>query len=296
MQFCTSSSSQTASARKEVSSHHFTLLAPFNWRNEHRFRDVKVDPTAHGALLGAVQRFRGAAYVSDGAVKADSLTPDGRHHQSIDPDSWHFLIRNADAEVISCARYHAITNPTFESTLTSKATLGQSPEWQAKVRLIVENSIRLASQRGANFAELGGWCVAPSSRNTAHALRTVLQMYALGEILGGTVGLSTATTRHASSSILQRLGASRAELNGDPLPSYFDPTYNCEMDLLQFDSLRPAAKYAGYVTDYIAQMNEEMKVVCCQPALPTNVGSLLALSKALRPATSAFANPIARVA
>jgi len=296
MQFCTSSSSQTASARKEVSPHHYTLLAPSNWRNEHRFKDVKVDPTDHGNLLAAIQRFRGAAYVFDGAVKADSLTPDGRHHQSIDPDSWHFLIRNADAEVISCARYHAITNPTFESTHTSKSALGQSPEWQTKMRLIVENSIRLASQRGANFAELGGWCVAPSSRNSSHALRTVLQMYALGEILGGTVGLSTATTRHASSSILQRLGASRAELNGDPLPSYFDPAYNCEMDLLQFDSLRPAAKYAGYVTDYIAQMNDEMNVICCQPALATNVASLLALSNALRPATSAMANPVPKVA
>jgi len=296
MQFCSNSSSQTASARKEVSSHRFTLLAPFHWRNEHRFKDVQVDPTAHGDLLASVQRFRGAAYVSDGAVKADSLTPDGRHHQSIDPDSWHFLIRNADAEVISCARYHAITNPTFESTLTSRSTLDQSPEWRTKARLIVENSIRLASQRGANFAELGGWCVAPSSRNTSHALRTVLQMYALGEILGGTVGLSTATTRHASSSILQRLGANRAELNGDPLPSYFDPTYNCEMDLLQFDSLRPAAKYAGYVTDYIAQMNEEMRVVCCQPALPTNIASLLALSQALRPTISALADRVDKIA
>ena len=296
MQSCTSSPTQVSSTQKEDSLFRCTLLAPVNWQNDHRFRDVKFDPNAHGDLLAAIQRFRGAAYVADGAVKADALTADGRHHQPIDPDSWHFFIHKADGEVTSCARYHAIANPTFESTLTSQSTLGQSPEWRTKVRQIVENSIRLASDRGGNFAELGGWCVAPSARNSSHALRTVLQMYALGEILGGGVGLSTATTRHASSSILQRLGASRVELNGDPLPSYFDPAFNCDMDLLQFDSLRPAAKYVGRVTDYIAQMNEEIRVVCCQPTLSTSISSLLALSKALRPIDSVFADSPSPVA
>jgi hypothetical protein len=291
MQLCTSSWSQVSSTQKEAPLHRCTLLAPLAWQNEHRFQDVKVDPKAHGDLLADIQRFRGAAYVADGAVSADTLTPDGRHLQTIDPYSWHFLIRNAEGEVISCARYHAISNPTFEDTLTSRAAHAQSPEWQTKVRLIVEDSIQLASRRGANFAELGGWCVAPASRNTSHALRTVLHMYALGEILGGTVGLSTATTRHASSSILQRLGASRAELHGHPLPSYFDPTFNCHMDLLQFDSLRPAPKYAGHVTEYIAQMSEQMQVVCGQPNLPTYSASLLALSKALQPVTSALVGP-----
>ncbi len=295
MQFCTSSSSQTASARKEVSVQRYTLLAPFSWRNEHRFKDVKVDPTSHAEVLGALQRFRGTSYVADGAISATALSTDGRHVQGIDLESWHFLIHDVDNEVVSCARYYSHPNPTFESTLTSKSALGKSPEWQAKVRLVVENSIQQAAERGATFAELGGWCVAPSFRNTSHALRTVLQMYALGEILGGTLGLSTATTRHASSSILQRLGASRASLQGDPLPSYYDPAFDCEMELLQFDSLRPAAKYAGHVTDYIAQMNEEMRVVCCQPALPTHIASLLALSKALRSMDSRVAGRMPKV-
>jgi hypothetical protein len=31
------------------------------------------------------------------------------------------------------------------------------------------------------------------------------------------------------------------------VPSYFDPKYNCEMELLRFDSRRPNVKYAGLI-------------------------------------------------
>lgn len=261
-----------------------TLLAPVTWRQEHRFEDLVVDPSAHDTLIGALQRFRGKAYLDDGALRASELTPDGRHCQPMDYNSWHLVALNGSGDIISCARYYPIPQPRFESTVASKSALANSPEWQAKVRGAVEATIRRAAKRGANFAELGGWCVADASRNSAQALRTVLLMYALGEILGGTVGLSTATKRHASSSILQRLGARRADLNGEVLPSYFEPMFDCEMELLQFDSLRPAERYAPRVAEYGALMKSGMRVVCCQEAQPTCIPSLTALMKALSPA------------
>jgi hypothetical protein len=109
-------------------------------------------------------------------------------------------------------------------------------------------------------------------------------MFALGEILGGTVGLSTATKRHSSSSILQRLGAQNAGVNGDPLPAYYEPMFDCEMELLQFDSLRPAERYAPRVAEYAAMMKSDIRVLCREAAPSSNNSSLSALLNALAPA------------
>ena len=272
------------SGRRKRQLRNHTLLAPLTWHQEHRFRDVVVDPSAHEDLIGAVQRFRGSSYLEDGALNASQLTADGRYCLPMDINSWQLISQDEMGEVVSCARYFPIPEPRFEATVASKSALANSPEWRAKVRGVVEHSINRASKRGATFAELGGWCIAKSLRNSAQALNTVLLMYALGEVLGGTVGLSTATKRHSSSSILQRLGARRAGLNGEVLPAYFDPQFDCEMELLQFDSLHPAERYAPQVAEYCAMMKTEMRVICCQHAAPTCIPSLTALLKALIPA------------
>lgn len=261
------------------------LIAPSGWSQVQRFLGATVDPSAHSELIGDVQRFRGKAYLADGAIRLDHLTSDGRHVQPMDKDSWHLVTRNDEGAVISCARYHSPKEPRFESTTAAQSALARSPEWRTKVARVVEESIRRANERGALFAELGGWCVADDSRNTRHALQSVLYMFALGEILGGTIGLSTATTRHSSSSILQRLGAQKAALNGEVLPSYFDPRFDCEMELLQFDSLRPAPKYVRQVAEYRTMIKADMRVICAAPPLPTSIDSLTSLNAALNAAT-----------
>ena len=267
------------SACRPDPAHQFVLLAPHRWKRQSQFDDVVVDEFAYNQLLGAVQRFRGRSYLADGALRPGDLTSDGRHQQPIDPHSWHLVIQSEANEVVSCARYYSLPNPCFETTLTSRSRLAAEPEWQSQVRSVVESSIRLAMDRGAQFAELGGWCVAESARKTSHALRSVLSMYALGEILGGTVGLSTATTRHSSSSILQRLGAQRADWQGRALPTYFEPMFDCDMELLQFDSSRPAPKYASQVLAYQQQMRSNVRVVCCGASVPTCVYSLQSLAE-----------------
>ena len=106
-------------------------------------------------------------------------------------------------------------------------------------------------------------------------------MFALGESLGGASGLSTATTRHCSSSILQRLGAQKASLDGEVLPSYFDRRFDCEMELLQFDSLRPSPKYVRQVAEYREMLLSDMRVLCAAGSAPTSVTSLTSLLAAL---------------
>jgi hypothetical protein len=278
--------------RRQLRNH--TLIAPTTWHQERRFTDLVVDPTGHDDLIGAVQRFRGKAYLEDGALHPNQLTSDGRFCQPADYNSWHLVVQDDLGEVVSCARYYPLKDPRFESTAASKSALAKSPQWRAKVKRAVEASIRQAAERGATFAELGGWCVANQSRNSAQALRTVLLMFALGEILGGTVGFSTATKRHSSSSILQRLGAQNAGIDGEALPSYYEPAFDCEMELLQFDSLRPAPRYAPRVAEYAALMKSEIRVLCRESATSSCGASLSALLNALAPVTHCDAGLFAR--
>ena len=104
-------------------------------------------------------------------------------------------------------------------------------------------------------------------------------------MLGGTVGLSTATRRHSSSSILQRLGARRAQLHGEELPAYYDPLFDCEMELLEFDSQRPAARYAEHIHHFRSEITQKVRVICHPKAAPTSADSLGGLLRALRAST-----------
>ena len=105
-------------------------------------------------------------------------------------------------------------------------------------------------------------------------------MYALGEILGGTVGISTATTRHASSAILQKLGGSRLEDGGQPLPTYIEPKYQCEMQLLQFDTSKPASRYAQTISGLSAEMRTSVEVLTASSQISVSQ-SLISLSNAI---------------
>ena len=111
-------------------------------------------------------------------------------------------------------------------------------------------------------------------------------MYALGEILGGTVGISTATMRHASSAILQKLGGSRLGDGGQPLPSYLDPKYRCEMQLLQFDTSNPASRYADAISGLIGEMRTSVEVLIASSQLSVSQ-SLICLSSAVGTRTGA---------
>src|SRR4030095_11318489 len=50
-----------------------------------------------------------------------------------------------------------------------------------------------------------------------------------------------------------------------PLPSYFDPNYGCEMELLRFDSNAPNPKYQARIDDILSRFFE-LPVVCARRA------------------------------
>jgi hypothetical protein len=240
----------------------FAILPPSKTALPRVFRNVETDNKRHDRLLASMQRLRGDVYVTDGAIGRDELSADGRHALCVDEHSWHVLTVDRWGQVSSCLRFLDESYASgFESLWVRQAALAQCPQQGGRFRTAVEREMARARQMRMGFGEVGGWAVAESRRRTMEPVGILLDTYGLLELLGGCIGVATATFRHASSTILRKIGLSSLVAGGLELTPYFDPAYGCQMEVLQFDSRFPNSKYAGWVTE-LAGILQEAPVVC----------------------------------
>jgi hypothetical protein len=224
------------------------LLAPPETSLPEYFKNVTVDSSRRRELVTEMQRLRGSIYLHDGALQSDQLSADGAHQTPEDQKSWHLLMLDKQQHVSSCVWYLEHANTISADQLRVRnCPLGREEGWRTKLSHAVESELARARSASLRYAEVGGWAVSKRSRCTSEGLLLALGAYSLGRILGGALGITTATTRHSSSTILRRLGGSPLEVGGLQLPSYYDSKYACEMELLRFDSRRVDTKYVGLV-------------------------------------------------
>jgi hypothetical protein len=242
------------------------LLAPAGSVVPDSFERRQVDPDQHARWLRQAQSVRGGIYLADGALDPSKLTADGRHVQRADYDSWHLLAVDANGEVHGCARYRHLTGDvSFDDLGVSDSWLARSRQWGASLKGAVESEMVRAKRRGTAFSEVGGWALVPEKRCTTKALRIATATFSLAQTLGGCVGISTATERHRSSSILRRIGGCSLEYDGAELPSYYDPQYRCQMEVLRFDSNSPDASCRKWVQQMSEQLAEVPVVAAREP-------------------------------
>jgi len=231
------------------------LVAPLQVSNFDAFGNVTNDTTRNRQLVKELQRLRGSIYLSEGNVKRHELTTDGRHQTAEDDKSWHLLMTDEQGRVRSCALYLEHDKPSSVQDLRLKnCPLVKRAESRDKVKFAVESAMSEAQHAGLRFAELGGWAISKERRGSPEGLMMALATYGLSRMLGGAIGITTANVAHSCSSILRRLGGSYLEFEGKPIPSYFDPKYNTEIDLLRFDSRRPSPKYAELINVVMSKL------------------------------------------
>jgi hypothetical protein len=252
----------------------FVVLPPSGVAASNIFRSVELDTPRHESLFSEMQRFRGSMYLRDGAIKASDLTPDGRHKVAVDDRSWHVLSLDRLNRVCACLRFVDETDAgDFEDLWIRRSALSESPEMGKRFRGAVEGGMRNARKMGMRFGEVGGWAVAEEHRGTLEPLRIILATYGLLQLLGGAIGVATATFRHESAPILRRIGLSAMLEAGEELPSYWDPKYGCQMQVLEFDSRHPNPKYRASVAA-LAQDLTSATVVCRETFKDTLQGML----------------------
>jgi hypothetical protein len=253
-----------------LSNRQFVLLAPIETRLPEVFRITEIDSECHSKMLDEVQRFRGRVYLAEGAISKSNLTPDGRHWQAIDSMCWHLLLLGPDERVMGCLRYHLHYGPTsFEDLSVRTAAIAKSEEWSESFRRAVVAELDIAQASRFSFAEVGGWALDEDLRGNSDALRTILCTYAWSNLVGGCLGLCTATSRNSSASILRRIGGRPFEWKGAQLPAYYDPSYGCNMEVLRFDCRFPSPKFRSAIRELSLQLSY-VPVICRSQARTIN--------------------------
>jgi hypothetical protein len=233
-------------------SRRFVLLAPAN-ADTSGFCDVDANVLRHQALLADAQRLRAKVYLDIGAVDQSHLSPDGRHIQDADDKAWHLLTVDG-SRVLACARYVLHESTVSYSDLGVRhCALAHSEQWAHKFRLAVESELASAKKRQLSYAEFGGWAISAMLRCSTEALRMVLSFYALSEWFGGVLAISTARGA-CSAPVLRKMGWQAMAANGVEVPSFFDPEYKCDLEVLRFDSSKPLPKYQSWIQNFLAAL------------------------------------------
>lgn len=94
---------------------------------------------------------------------------------------------------------------------------------------------------GRPTASVGGWAVHPDFQMSGVAVKLLFVAFALGQKLGGAVVDASATIRHRSAAILEKVG-------GIPVRHYYDQHYKSDMTNFQFDTLNVAKKFSKLLT------------------------------------------------
>ena len=227
----------------------FVLLAP-RYFHKANFADSAVNASLHQRLLIEAQKLRGRVALEEGAVEEWQLSADGRHIQPVDEKSWHLLTLDERGHVAACTRYLPHPNTVKFSELTvARSALATSEVWGEKFRQAIDADLALARKRKWSYVEMGGWVISEKLRCTTEAVRMVLTAYGLAQLLGGALGITTASTRRGSASILRKIGGESVLARGVELPSYYEPQHKCDMEILRFDSERPNPRYRTWIDD-----------------------------------------------
>ena len=168
---------------------------------------------------------------------------------------------DTDGDVCACLRYLEESRALhFADLWVRHYAMADSP-MGGQFRRAVEWQMADARRMRMGFGEVGGWAVAEDRRWTLEPLKIILATYGLLELLGGCIGVATATFRHSSATMLRRIGLDSLCSDGVELPPYFDERYGCQMEVLRFDSRFPNPKYRNWVEYFMASL-AEAPVIC----------------------------------
>jgi hypothetical protein len=238
------------------------LLAPADNHPSNAFSVANIDAQMHSRQLSSLQSLRGRIYLQERAIQPWEVDAAGRFRMPGDELGWHFLLIDGEERVIGCIRY--LVHPgtvVFDRLRIGHSSMALGAEWHDRVREAVETDLKLVLEQNLSYIEIGGWAVDEGWRGTSAALEILLASYALGRLWGGCLGSCTATVRHASSSMLRRVGGARFRVRGEVLPPYEDPSYGCAMELLRFDSRAPSPRFLPLIERVEAKLASTVAIV-----------------------------------
>jgi hypothetical protein len=214
-------------------------------------------PPNYDAVLSEIQRLRGSRYFADGAISAAALDAHGRHVTAEDEKSYHLVLWNGGVQ--GCLRLRP--HPIFGGQTTKYAVydlIRRMPsELAVKYRAGLEELIHAYRRAGIVVGESGGWAISQEFQGHVATLALPLACWSFSRINYREVRIAAATERNGSAKMLKRIGGWKLKLKGEELPSFYDPGYKCQMELLCFDSDILNPKFEPAVRDLQILLEEQ---------------------------------------
>jgi hypothetical protein len=237
----------------------YMILAPARAKVPKSFEKKTVCDGRYEAMLAKMQIMRGRIALAEGAIRQDQLDSENRYWMPRDRDSWHLLRVGNDGSVEGCIRILEHDEcPGFHSLRLSNSALARNNHWSSKVKAALESEVEQVGRRGGRVVEPGFWALNESLRGSREGVSIALSVFAWSQLIGDRVAYVTATVRNDSCGMLRRLGGRSLDYNGEQFPRYFDPEYDCEMELLKFDM-------AGLNPRFEVMLAPLRKMLSCAP-------------------------------
>jgi hypothetical protein len=240
-----------------------TIVAPSVAQVPDWLSNVLANERVYQEVIEEIQRFRGYVYVQDKAIPSSALDEQGRHYSEYDYRAWHIIFRERRQELCGAIRVGLVDYGDYGDTEESDPLqvlqfLSHIPSdtkapLETAVRRFLDNCRTLAP----SICEPGAWAVAEDVRKSRVAPILAASIWSLGRVMGGGIGVATATTRHGSADILKKMGGFDLFLNGMPLVPFYDSYHQCYIELIGFDSdyLNPRLEpTVAEVQDYISNL------------------------------------------
>lgn len=206
-----------------------------------------LTPASRNDLIARMQHLRGRIYLQDGAIEKRRVR-DGRHRLPEDARSWHLLVEDSSGEIRGCVRVQIHNAETNISKLAAyRAVRSMGLQWGTKCRNALHEEMKLAQRLRVPLLEVGGLALDEKIRGSLALIKMAGGIQRLAGQMGGAIGIGTVTCRHNTSLMLRRLGGRSLETGEDFLPSYYDPQYRCEMEILKFYSWAPSSHLHRYL-------------------------------------------------
>ena len=164
------------------------------------------------------------------------------------------LITAKSGEIIGCIRLRLHEGSCVEGGLGVNDCLTRMHHDRARIhRAAIREFTAAVSRSGRPLCEPGGWAICPDHQKSSVALILGCACWALGQLLGGMIGLAFANTYSAA--MIRRLGGFSLVPDGAHGMFVFDEYYGRDLELIAFDSTRPAPAYdrvVGEIKDHLA--------------------------------------------
>ena len=158
------------------------------------------------------------------------------------------LVTAAGDEIIGCIRLRLHEGSRVEDGLGVNDCVARMQDDRARIhRAAIHEFIATAECSGRPLCEPGGWAIRPDYQKSAAALILGCACWSMGQILGGLVGLSFANT--FSAAIIRRLGGFSLVPDEAHGMHVFDDYHGRDLELIAFDSSRPAMAYDSFVRE-----------------------------------------------